>query len=212
VSDNRSNDDASGVGGQIPVFNPRALAEVLIALLLIVLALAALFTTFTLTDVSMAPVLKPGQSILISRLSYQVQQPRRGELIVVTDPADASRVLVRRVIGLPGETVELRGEAGAARGAQVSINGRPLLEPYVTAQLQNAALITVSNRLQLGGGEFFVLPDNRAARGDSRDWGAVRAEQIVGRAWLTLAPVDALGFVDHDAFNARRTVNTPTRP
>ncbi len=189
------------------MFNPRAVAEVAVALLLIVLALAALFTTHTLTDVSMAPQLNPGQRILVNRLSYQVRPPRRGELIIVRDPTDASRMLVRRVIGLPGEMVELRGEAGAARAAQVSINGRALLEPYVTVQLQNPALVTVFDRLQLGGGEFFVLPDNRAARGDSRDWGAVRTDQIVGRAWVTLTPVDALGFVDHDAYRSRRTAS-----
>ena len=106
---------------------------------------------------------------------------------------------MRRVVGLPGETVELRGEITGLQGVQVAINGRPLIELYVTAQLQNNTVITVTGRLQLNNGEFFVMSDNRAAKGDSREWGAVRATQLAGRAWIVLLPLDTARVVNHEA-------------
>jgi signal peptidase I len=170
---------------------------VLLALAICALAASTAFSTRVISDVSMAPTLRNGQRIMISRLVYQLREPKRGEVVLVTDPGDSTRQLIRRVVGLPGETVELRGTSSDARGVQIAINGRPLVEPYVTAQLQNNAIVAVTNRIALGGGEYFVMPDNRAARGDSRDWGPISLAQFDGRAWMTLTPLDSLGWVDH---------------
>lgn len=193
-------DDINASAPPAPVLvSGRAVLEIVIALVITALVSSAALTTHTLVDRAMAPTLDSNQTVLVSRLTYQLRQPRRGELVLVNDPTDATRQLMRRVVGLPGETVELRGELTGLQGVQVAINGRPLIEPYVTAQLQNNTVITVTGRLQLNNGEFFVMSDNRAAKGDSREWGAVRATQLAGRAWIVLLPLDTARVVNHEA-------------
>jgi signal peptidase I len=194
------NDGISASAPPAPVLvSGRAALEIVIALAITALVASAALTTHTLSDRTMAPTLDNNQTLLVSRLTYQLRQPRRGELVLVNDPTDASRKLIRRVVGLPGETLELRGELTGLQGVQVAINGRPLIEPYVTAQLQNNTVITVTGRVQLNNGEFFVMSDNRAAKGDSREWGAVRATQLAGRAWIVLLPLDTARLVNHEA-------------
>ena len=98
-------------------------------------------------------------------------------MIIFHFPRDVSRDFVKRVIGLPGDDVELR------RG-QVFVNGLQLEEPYLTRRdKSDMDLLTV------GPDEFFVLGDNRRASNDSRDWGTVPTENIVGRAWVSYWPL-----------------------
>jgi signal peptidase I len=184
-----------------PTINARAVLEIVILLAMLALAANALVRTHSLGDASMTPTMSNGQAVIVSRLTYQLRPPRRGELVLLSAPDNANRELLRRVIGLPGETVELRGQA-EGEGLQVAINGRPLAEPYLTAQLQNNAVITVTSQLQLASGEYYVMADNRATRDDSRSWGPITAAQLSGRAWINIYPVERLGPVQHDASTA----------
>jgi signal peptidase I len=181
----------------------RALLEIVIALAVLVLVARAVLQTHTVDDRSMAPTIEGGQTLLLSRLTFQLRTPQRGELVLVDEPSNADRQVMRRVIGLPGDVIELRGESTergiGIEGIQVAVNGRPLIEPYVTALLQNNTVVTATARIELGTDEFYVMNDNRAAQGDSRTWGPLRREQLAGRALLTLLPLDALHIVDHDA-------------
>jgi signal peptidase I len=182
----------------------RTAVEVLLMLGMLALLANTLLIRFSVSDAAMTPALINGQSLLLSRLTYQLREPRRGEIVLVIDPNDANRRIMRRVIGLPGETIELRGDSAGLPGVQVAINGRPLSEPYVRDQLQNNAVVTVTNQLRLSSGEYFVMTDNRAGTDDSRSWGPVRTTQLAGRAWLSLYPVDLLGLVDHDISSRER--------
>jgi signal peptidase I len=181
-----------------PTIRARTVLEIVILLAMLALTANALVSRHSLGDNSMLPTMVDGQSVVVSRLTYQLRPPRRGELVLLGAADNTNRDLLRRIIGLPGETVELRGEADG-EGLQVAINGRPLAEPYLTAQLQNNAVITVTSRLRLASGEYYVLADNRASRDDSRSWGPVTSEQLRGRAWITIYPVERLGPVQHDA-------------
>ena len=169
--------------------NLRALAEGLIALAVLALVLNQLFALVPITDGGMAPSLPGGRSVLSTRLTYQLRPPKRGEIVLLNNPADPERQLARRVVGLPGETLELRG-------VQVAINGRPLVEPYVTAQLQGVVPISATSRFALPPGEYFVMSDNRAGAPAVLDRAPVRVNQLAGRAWLVVFPTDALSVID----------------
>ena len=177
----------------------RELLEIVIAVLLVLGVGGALLSLHTLRTRDMAPGHPAGESLLISRLTYQLRPPERGEIVLINTAQDPSTAKLRRVIGLPGETVELRGEATGLQAAQAVVNGRPLIEPYAAAQLQSAAVITTTQVIRLKPGEYLVMPDNRATPGDAPIWDVVEAAQFAGRAWLVVFPLDALSIVNSGA-------------
>ncbi len=183
-------------GAPHPLFvGGRELLEIIIALGLLAIAASVVLSIHTLRTRDMAPSYLPGQSLLVSRLTYQLREPERGELVLMTDAQDASVAKLRRVIGLPGETVELRGEIAGLRAVQAAVNGRPLIEPYVTAQFQSNAVITATEVIRLQRDEFLIMQDNRAVASGARSWDIVQASQLAGRAWLVIYPLDALTLI-----------------
>jgi signal peptidase I len=124
---------------------------------------------------SMEPSLHTDQRLIVEKVSYKLHPPHRGDIVVVA--VDTSEIpLIKRVIALPGETIQIRNN-------QVFVNGVALEEDY---------LADVSQRnygpFQVPPGQVFVMGDNRGASNDSRAFGAVPLEQIVGRAWLSYWP------------------------
>lgn len=179
-----------------PLFvSGRELLEIIIALSLLAIAASVVLSIHTLRTRDMAPGYLPGQSLLVSRLTYQLREPERGELVLMTDAQDTSVAKLRRVIGLPGETVELRGETSGLQAAQAAVNGRPLIEPYVTAQFQSNAVITTTKVIRLQRDEFLIMQDNRAVASGAHSWDIVQASQLAGRAWLVIYPLDALTLI-----------------
>jgi signal peptidase I len=125
---------------------------------------------------SMEPNLSAYQRLIIDKLSYHFYPPARNDIVVIDLPG-MNEMLVKRVVGLPGETVELRNGV-------VLIDGHPLDETFPhDLSLQNMP------RLRLGALEYFVLGDNRSNSNDSRAFGAVKREYIVGRVWLRYWPL-----------------------
>ena len=133
----------------------------------------------------MLPTLENGEFLVVNKLGYRLHQPLRGDIIVFQDPADAGRKLIKRIIGLPGETVEM------ADGT-VLIDGQVLPEPY----LEDSGNYTRAPSV-LPTDQYFVLGDNRNNSSDSRSWGTLPREDIVGRAWLTYWPPRMWGVVPH---------------
>lgn len=133
---------------------------------------------------SMEPNLHTDQRIVVEKLSYRFHLPRRGDIVVLKLPRASSELLIKRVIALPGETVEIRDGA-------VWVDGQPLDEPYLTQPTagQMAPLVVPE-------GHVFVLGDNRGYSNDSRAFGPVPLANIVGHAWLSYWPPNAIGFVD----------------
>lgn len=130
--------------------------------------------------------LLPGNQDLPVRLAYLFHMPRRGDIVVFEYPRDTSRDFIKRVIGLPGETVEIRQN-------QVWINGVPLSEPY----LSEAARNQMGNMppLVVPMDAVFVMGDNRGNSSDSRSWGPLPLNKIVGRAWLIYWPQQYWGTI-----------------
>ena len=181
------------------LINGRALIEILVMLLIVGLVARAALQLYAVGDRTMSPTIDADQTLLVSRLTFQLRPPQRGELVLVNAPNAPNQQIVRRVIGLPGDVVELRGERDGIEGIQVAVNGRPLIEPYVTTLLQNSTFVTVTSRLELGVDEFYVMNDNRTTTEDSRIWGPVGRSSLAGRAWISVLPLDTLRVLDHDA-------------
>jgi signal peptidase I len=132
---------------------------------------------------SMEPTLHSSQRVVIEKVSYRLHGPRRGDIVVISS-VERSEMLIKRVVGLPGETIEVQD-------GRVIINGELLEEPWTVRQ---------------GGGYFgphtvpplhvFVLGDNRGASNDSRNFGPVPIDDVVGQAWISYWPPGEVGFFE----------------
>ena len=135
-----------------------------------------------------AAQLVQGEYVIVNKLVYAFQPPKLGEVVVFQFPEDRSRDLVKRVIGVPGDTVSMKN-------GLVILNNAVLEEPYVTRGDS-----TTMPPITLGVSEFFVLGDNRQSSNDSRNWGAVTFEDLIGRAWVKFWPVDKLNILSTGLF------------
>ena len=128
---------------------------------------------------SMEPNLHTDQRLIVEKVSYRFHGPRRGDIVVVNVPG-FDIPLIKRVIGLPGETVEIRDN-------RVWIDGVSLQEPYLPDMSQHNC-----GPFKIPVGHVFVMGDNRNASNDSRYFGAVQMDRIVGRAWISYWPADEI--------------------
>ena len=148
---------------------------VLLAVVIFLLINAG-FGRFRVVGQSMEPNFHQGQYLVINKVIYHLREPARGDVVVFHNPRYPRRDFIKRIIGLPGEQVEIR------RG-QVFINGQPLQEPYPVRPGTYS-----SPPYQLGPDEYFVLGDNRNFSSDSHSWGAVPRRNIIGKAWFCYWP------------------------
>jgi signal peptidase I len=132
---------------------------------------------------SMEPNLHTDQRLVVEKVTYRLHSPRRGDVVVIRMPERGPELLIKRVIGLSGETIEVRE-------GTVYINGQPLEEAYLVRKTTGTyGPSTVPE------GHVFVMGDNRGASNDSRIFGAVPLERVVGRAWVSYWPFESLGIV-----------------
>ncbi|KRT76314.1 MAG: signal peptidase I, signal peptidase I [Armatimonadetes bacterium CSP1-3] len=144
---------------------------------------------FYIPSGSMEPTLQIGDRILVSKFSYRLGTIRRGDITVFHFPLSPSRDFVKRVVALPGETVELRE-------GLVLINGKPLSELYPTPLPGGDRACTSSyGPKKVPEGQYFVLGDNRCNSEDSRFFGFVPAQNVVGKALLVYWPLPRVGLV-----------------
>ena len=140
---------------------------------------------------SMEYTLSDGDNLIVDKISYRFYEPERFDIIVFPFQQEEDTYYIKRIIGLPGETVQI-GEDGT-----ILINGMELEESYGREVIQEPG--AAAEPLTLREGEYFVLGDNRNASSDSRDpsGGMIQREDIVGRAWLRIYPFDKVGFIRH---------------
>lgn len=162
------------------------LESLLIALILAVVIRVFVFEPFYIPSGSMEPTLLKGDRIIVSKLSYRIGEPRRGDIIVFKYPRDPSRVFVKRAIGLPGETVELKG-------SHLYINGRLVAEDYLPEGLRFSDFGPV----RVPAGCLFMLGDNRNSSDDSRVWGFLNERLVIGKAVAIYWPLDRLRLIRH---------------
>jgi signal peptidase I len=156
----------------------REVLEVAIMTMLLFILVHLVVQNYYVNGPSMRPTLHTSEYILVDKAQYLFSHPQRGDVIVFEFPLDTSVDYVKRVIGVPGDTVAV-GEDG-----QVSVNGVAIKEPYVK-DLDNPY---EPNTWVLKANQYFVLGDNRGDSSDSRDWGPVPAQDIIGKAILVYWP------------------------
>ncbi len=161
----------------------RELVETVFLALLIFVGIRLVVQNFKIEGSSMEPTLHSGEYLLVNKLAYRGSgEPQRGD-IVVFESWTPGKDFIKRVIGVPGDTVEIRDNA-------VWINGERLEEGYLDQ-------VTSGNTpaLALGDDEYFVMGDNRGNSSDSRNHGSLQGDHIIGKAWLTYWPPDQIGTI-----------------
>ena len=138
---------------------------------------------------SMEPTLSNGDNLLMDKLTYHFRDPERFEVIIFPCPTNPEVYYIKRVIGLPGETVQIIDK-------QVYINGE-LLEPDIYGATEMAEAGLAHEPITIGEGEYFVLGDNRLISKDSRydSVGLISRDSIEGRAFFRMYPFDKMGFI-----------------
>ena len=158
----------------------------LIALAIVLPIRYFLFQPFIVKGESMSPTFESGDYLIVDEISYRFGEPQRGDVVVFKYPKDTTQRFIKRVIGLPGETVVVQnGEVKV-----VTVNGENITldENYLPSDLKTYG----DTNTTLKTNEYFVLGDNRTYSYDSRSWGVVSESYIIGRAFLRLYPVTEL--------------------
>ncbi len=161
----------------------------------ILLVLGLLFRFFVLQPYviegpSMNPNYYDREYILVNQMSYRLHLPARGETVVFKYPLDPKEEYIKRIIGLPGETVEIKN-------GKVYVNEKSLLESY----LADGEVTLVNSNIEekfkttLKSNEYFVMGDNRNHSSDSRTWGILPKNNIIGKAWFVIYPLQYKGLV-----------------
>jgi signal peptidase I len=167
----------------------KILREVVITVIIAAAVFALLRLTvqsYTVVMSSMEPTFQQGDCIMVSKVSYRSSGPQRGDVIIFNPPFDSQFPFIKRVIGLPGDTVEIKD-------GSVSINGTPLEEDeYIAAQPNYTMSAT-----QVPENGYFVLGDNRNNSTDSSQGWTVPRNNIIGKAWFVYWPPSKLGGVKH---------------
>jgi len=161
----------------------------LIAILIVVPIRFFIAQPFIVSGASMDDTFHHGQYLIVDQVSYYFDDPARGDVVIFRYPRDPNKFFIKRVIGLPGDTVTIEN-ATVTITNETYPDGFILDEPYVKTMQPAAPLEEV-----LGPREYFVMGDNRDQSSDSRVWGVLQEERIVGRAWLRLFPPGQADFL-----------------
>ncbi len=150
---------------------------------------------YVVSGASMIPTFHDYHYLIIDRVTYGFEEPERGDVIVLDLPQDTSRALIKRVIGLPGETISLTGNTVTIENAEHP-DGFVLTESYLDSQNLGGP---TDMKITLGPDQYFVLGDNRKVSADSRSWGVLPRQDIVGRALLRLFPFNEISILPGEA-------------
>ncbi len=160
--------------------------ETLILAVVLYFGINAVSARVRVDGFSMRPTLQDGEYILVNKLSYKTGEPHRGDIVVFIFPVNPQEDLIKRVIGLPGESVSVHNGV-------VSVNGVPLTEPYI------AAPPAYDDEWTIPDGQLFVLGDNRNDSRDSHQWGFLPIENVIGKAVLIYWPPKEWEVINHNA-------------
>jgi signal peptidase I len=162
------------------------IVETILLSVLLFLGINALTARVRVDGQSMYPTFDSGEFLIVSKLSYRLDDPRRGDIVVFHLPRDPDQNYIKRIIGIPGDNIEIRE-------GSVYVNGTEMHEPYINAPQK------YSGSWQIEDGAYFVLGDNRNNSSDSHSWGSVPTEFMVGKAIFIYWPIPSIGVIDHPA-------------
>ena len=160
-----------------------ALETILLAVVLFVV-INALSARVRVDGFSMRPTLENGEYVLVYKLAYYLNNPQRGDIVVFRFPLDPTQDLIKRVIGLPGDVVQVEN-------GLVSVNDREITEPYIAATPEYEGTWIVPP------GQLFVLGDNRNDSSDSHAWGMLPLNNVIGKAIVIYWPPPEWNMINH---------------
>lgn len=140
---------------------------------------------------SMEPNYPSGEYLLTDKVTYRFKEPERGDIIVFEAPGQNGEEFIKRIIGLPGETITI------SEGS-ILINSQLIKESYITSNVftSSGSFTKEKEAVTVSEDHYFVLGDNRSFSSDSRAWGFVPKENITGRAWIIYWPIQKAGIVE----------------
>jgi signal peptidase I len=146
---------------------------------------------FVVSGSSMVPTFEDGQYLIIDEISYRLNDPKRDEVVVFRYPNDPTKFFIKRIIGLPNETVDIKNNTIVITSKEHP-DGFTLDQSYIKNETNN------NMRFELKDNEYFVMGDNRIASSDSRYWGAVSRDLLIGKVFLRLLPISKIGVLPGD--------------
>lgn len=164
----------------------------LLALLIVAPIRIFIAQPFIVSGASMDPTFATGEYLIVDEISYRFNEPERGDVIVLKYPRNPSKFFIKRIVGLPGETLTMTDGSISITSTEVPIPWT-LNESYVEFTKSDNSTITLAED------EYFVMGDNRSASLDSRSWGPLPENMIVGRALLRLFPITQASFMPGEA-------------
>ena len=167
---------------------------IIIALIIVLPIRYFLFQPFIVKGESMIPNFQSGDYLIVDEISYRFSQPQRGDVIVLKYPLDQTQRFIKRIIGLPGEGVEVKeGKINIFKDGQILTLGEKKYLPDLKATDGDVKVALKDN-------EYFVLGDNRPYSYDSRRWGVLPKEDIIGRALIRLFPISSISYLPEPAY------------
>jgi signal peptidase I len=160
----------------------------IIAILVVVPLRLFIAQPFIVSGSSMFPTFQDKNYLIVDELSYHLNDPKRDDVIIFKYPKDTTKYFIKRIIGLPNETVDINGSEVTITNKDHK-EGFTLNEPFVKNTSEN------KTHFELKDNEYFVMGDNRSGSSDSRYWGAVPRNLIVGKALVRLWPVTQIGVL-----------------
>lgn len=141
---------------------------------------------------SMVPNFKDGDFIITNKIATNYYPLHRGEIIIFTSPRDASKVFIKRIIALPQDKIRIQD-------GKVYLNDRQINEPYLPSgtNTSNQGYLSEGEEILIPDNQYFVIGDNRGGSSDSREWGPVKKELIIGQAFLRYWPINKFGIILH---------------
>lgn len=161
---------------------------VLIALAIVIPVRMFIGQPFIVSGESMVPTFQDGQYLIVDEISYTIYGPHRGDVVVFRYPNDPSRFFIKRIIGLPNETVSIKGSNVKIINKE-NPDGFTLTEPYINE------VFNADGTYNTGSDSYFVMGDNRNRSSDSRSWGLLPRKLMVGRAYLRLLPLKNISYL-----------------
>jgi signal peptidase I len=154
----------------------------LIALVIVIPIRIFVAEPFIVSGTSMVPTFQNGNYLIVDKISYELSNPKRDDVVVFRYPGNTAEFFIKRIIGLPGETVDINGNDVTITNA-AHPNGFKLDEPFVVSPGNNETHYVLTNN------QYFVMGDNRPFSSDSRYWGPVSRNLLVGRVFFRLLPI-----------------------
>ena len=186
-------DEDLSLGKQILIFGWEVFKVVVISLAIIIPVRYFLIKPFYVKGASMEPNFYDHEYLIIDEISYRFADPDRGDSVVFRYPFDRSQYFIKRIIGLPGEKIKVSGgEVLVFNSATAEYE--VLVEDYLLPAMKTLGEVEV----ELGVDEYYLLGDNRLASLDSRAFGSIKRQDIVGRTWLRGWPFYRIGIISNN--------------